>query len=385
MEVFKLINAEGIGALAPLKIQVTPVEDLISLMYSQFDSPKEHPVVRECRGLVITGSDETGYRLVARGYDRFFNYGEADTRPLKDVVFDWYDKLDGSLVRVYRHNGKYHLGSKSSAFAFETGSFRGNASRIRFDVLVHRILGLDEEGFQELFRAANPNEDNVTFLFELTSPLALVVTPYKESRLRLLSVRHNDSGEYLDTQQYDEHFDVLKPVFRGTPDEAIARAAELRDFHEGFVGYDETRTPVLKVKSPSYVAAHMFCTNFSVEKNALRTLLKGEESEFLTYFPHLDELFTRIGTEVQKAYDDMDKVAEDIRAKYPNFDPADKAMRTEVFALLEDNHFQKFINQALVKGGIPSERFRFQPSWDMFFRGMYLYLVKLGKIEFIKS
>ena len=33
MEVFKLINAEGIGALAPLKIQVTPEEDLISLMY----------------------------------------------------------------------------------------------------------------------------------------------------------------------------------------------------------------------------------------------------------------------------------------------------------------------------------------------------------------
>jgi len=48
---------------------------LVILNYSQFDSPKDHPLVRECRGLVL----EVGsWKIVARSFYRFFNFGEAE-------------------------------------------------------------------------------------------------------------------------------------------------------------------------------------------------------------------------------------------------------------------------------------------------------------------
>lgn len=53
------------------------------LNYSQIDSPKYDPIVRECRGLVI---DRNTNEVVARAFDRFYNYGEYIEG---DKKFDW--------------------------------------------------------------------------------------------------------------------------------------------------------------------------------------------------------------------------------------------------------------------------------------------------------
>ena len=61
---------------------------LVILNYDQLDSPKLHPIVMECRGLVL---DTTNYDVVASCMKRFFNLGEATEITDK---FDWtFDKL----------------------------------------------------------------------------------------------------------------------------------------------------------------------------------------------------------------------------------------------------------------------------------------------------
>lgn len=70
---------------------------LAILNYHQIDSPKTHPVARECRGTVV--NTETG-ELVARSFTRFFNWGEHAEEMAK---FDWSDfscetKLDGCFL-----------------------------------------------------------------------------------------------------------------------------------------------------------------------------------------------------------------------------------------------------------------------------------------------
>lgn len=47
---------------------------LVILNYDQLDSPKTHPIVRECRGLVL---EMETWKVVARAFERFFNLGEA--------------------------------------------------------------------------------------------------------------------------------------------------------------------------------------------------------------------------------------------------------------------------------------------------------------------
>jgi len=97
----------GLDSLAELGIKIArhPSLPLLSLKYSQIDSPKYHPIVRLCRGTVI--EDET-YKIVARPFKRFYN---VDEEP--NSKFVWGDdiacieKVDGSLIIVYFYNGKW--------------------------------------------------------------------------------------------------------------------------------------------------------------------------------------------------------------------------------------------------------------------------------------
>lgn len=77
---------------------------LVILNYDQIESPKTHPIVRECRGLVLNSEN---YSLVARAFSRFYNWGEvAEEMPL----FDWKtciadEKVDG----CFHHSTKLNL------------------------------------------------------------------------------------------------------------------------------------------------------------------------------------------------------------------------------------------------------------------------------------
>lgn len=58
-----------------LGIKTTCHEDgRVIFNYSQIDSPKQNPIVMECRGLVLDMNNN--WELVARSFPRFFNYGE---------------------------------------------------------------------------------------------------------------------------------------------------------------------------------------------------------------------------------------------------------------------------------------------------------------------
>jgi len=96
-----------------IKTNFHPDLPLVILNYDQINSPKKHPVVRECRGLVLNSSD---WSLVARSFPRFFNWGEV---PEEMDFFDFDDfvvqsKEDGSLVIIYFFNNEWHVNTKGS-------------------------------------------------------------------------------------------------------------------------------------------------------------------------------------------------------------------------------------------------------------------------------
>lgn len=47
-------------------------EGLLVLNYDQIESPKSHPIVMECRALIL----DTDFNVVSRAFDRFFNIHE---------------------------------------------------------------------------------------------------------------------------------------------------------------------------------------------------------------------------------------------------------------------------------------------------------------------
>src|SRR5690606_552618 len=65
---------------------------------------------RVSRGLIINWKT---YEIVARPFDKFFNWGEGErtsTAPLVSLT----EKLDGSLGILYRLNGQYKIATRGS-------------------------------------------------------------------------------------------------------------------------------------------------------------------------------------------------------------------------------------------------------------------------------
>lgn len=128
---------------------------------------------RVSRGLII---DCVTGEVVARPFDKFFNWGEKGTTDAKVVSVS--EKVDGVLGILYRECGKLKIatrGSFDSVFA------------------VWATKWLKENG-----RELDIIEDNLTFLFEIVYPGSRIVIDYEGYEgLYLTDIRNRHTGEYI--------------------------------------------------------------------------------------------------------------------------------------------------------------------------------------------
>jgi hypothetical protein len=272
------------------------------LNYSQIDSSKRHPIVRECRGLTL----EVGtWKVVARGFPRFFNWGEI---PEEDEKFDWVDpvvqeKADGSLMLVYKYDGKLRVNTRGSFAQGEPCQGLGKSwEELFWDTSVnpHALDEMTTEG--------------MTWVFEFCSPYNKVVRRYDKPTAYLLSCFINDDRE-LGPMFCDDaatHMGVERPrryKARTKADLDNLLALETDPTFEGFVVRDRNERRV-KVKSAKYVALHHMKgegDNLFAPKNLVPFILgtPEEKGELLTYFPEVKETYERLEIEVKMLKEQM--------------------------------------------------------------------------------
>lgn len=272
-----------------LGISVKDYGDRVVLNYSQIESPKMHPVVRECRGMIMSKSGE----VICRPFDRFYNLGEApETQEHLDINRTVaVEKLDGSLIKLYHWNGSWELATRGSAFGENEVFDHG----ITFRQLALQALGLTEDEFQ---RTCSDNlPDGVTYLFELTSPLNRVVTPYNETSMWFLGGRSNTSELGEDRPEYfGDVVYALTEVKIPTGEvfsslhETVTAANSLGGLQEGWVLW-QGGLPVCKVKAEAYVTAHRTRGEGLTAKRICELVLMNEHEEYLAYFPQEREFF----------------------------------------------------------------------------------------------
>ena len=283
----QFIREHGMEALTEqygIKIKAYPEHGLYVLNYDQIESEKAHPIVIECRGLIV---DCTG-DVVSRSFDRFFNLHEQpDTHSHLDMrKAVCYEKLDGSLIKVYCYNGVWYCSTRGTAFA----ESHVNGFDITFQQLVYQALNISsEEEFQQLWH--NPS---LTYIFELCAPQNRVVVRYSEPKLYLLAIRHKN-GEYVPEHMHSILFEsrgVLLPkkYTFSTTEECVETANALPDMQEGWVVYQDDR-PVCKVKSASYLICHRTRGEGLTPKRIAELVVQGEEEEYLSYFEEDAHLF----------------------------------------------------------------------------------------------
>lgn len=294
-----------------LHITIKDYGDLILLDYSQIDSPKFHPVVRECRGLIL---EKETLKIVCRSFDRFFNYGEDPSMG----ELDWsqceaVEKADGSLIRIYNYKGQWFCATRGTAFADAPNAWGHTFKELVFEAM---NINSDEE-FQAL--CDKTLSKNHTYIFELTTPENRVVKPYHERAMVLLGARHTEFGIYALREIVEYGLEYCKFPFRKIEsyrfkslEECAVYAKGLKNLDEGYVIYQKG-VPVLKIKSDLYVHCHHIKGEGLTPKRVINLILIGEDEEYLTYFGEDKPYFDKYREGLDKLKHDMLGTWEDTR------------------------------------------------------------------------
>ena len=280
--------------------------NLYCLNYDQINSPKLHPIVRECRSLVLKLKDGV-WSVSSRSFDRFFNYGEIEGETHNVIELIAHEKIDGSLIGLWYDDDYGWLYRTRSIIMPEGNGINGH--ELTWAELIDRNLG-DLE-----YLATN---EGVTFILEVVSKWNRVVTKYDKEGMYLLAIRENDTGNYRTIEPPKNGWKLPKQYNFNTIDACMTAAKELPNLEEGYVLYSPEGVPVVKVKSPAYVAAHRLRGEGTpTPRRIMDLIIDNEQDEYLSIFPedsglilpYRDAMFQGL-SEVDSVYASVKEISE---------------------------------------------------------------------------
>ena len=210
MYVQKYLKENGLQSLIDnFNIDVREYPDRIVLNYSQIDSPRFNPICDECRALILR---QNTWEIMARSFDRFYNFGEGVSEKDKSVQrvssFDepniiefniseaiGQQKLDGSIMSVYFDGSIWCVSTRKMAFAEGPTECGRTFAEIFWKVAnEYRLI-------QKLDQA---DMYKYTIVFELTGPENRIVTPYDKPDITIIGGRYNgDESRELTSAELD--------------------------------------------------------------------------------------------------------------------------------------------------------------------------------------
>lgn len=270
-------------------IKVTKHEKLplVILNYNQINSPKNHEICDECRGLIL----ETGtWNVINRSFKRFYNYEEVETD------FNWKDfkvqeKLDGSIMFLWNYRGEWYTSTRGS---FGNLPIQNNIGKTWNDLFWESI----NKDYIKLLPKSY-------FTFELTSPYNQVVAFFNKTSLTLLSI-FDDNHEFSD--DLCDYF--AKKLYVNRPEKfQFQNVDEIKQFldkkkdesnFEGFVLKDNHNRRI-KLKNIGYLLLHKLKNNdniFNVD-NLIPFILQGKSDDLIGQFPPHKEWIENIQEKVK--------------------------------------------------------------------------------------
>ena len=226
-----------------------------------------NPIVREARGIII--NLET-LEVVCWPFSKFCNLHEEGAK--EDVEnFDWdscscQEKVDGSIVKLWFNNltGEWQWSTNSIICAKDAPLLEGAGN---FDTLIKGAVNYKDINYQDL-------DKDITYIFELVSPLSMLVIQYKENCLYHIGSRNRVTGEELDIdigikkpERYDLHTldDCLNACFKLNQEGVVKK--------EGFVLVDKYYHRI-KLKSPEYLAKHILIDVGKLSKRKVISIIR---------------------------------------------------------------------------------------------------------------
>jgi hypothetical protein len=297
IELQQYLRANGLAALLTnYYIKATPhrqFPELLCLKYSQIDSPMGEKICQQCRGIILDQSQD--WAIVSYPYDKFFNHGEGHAASIDWNTAHVYDKLDGSLMTLYFHQGEWRVQSSGTPDAGgEVNGFGFSFAELFWKVW--KSLGYEL-----------PTATEYCFMFEMVTKYNRVVVQPQGEQLVLHGVRHVPSRTEEVPQIWADRYqwELVSTYPLTTWDEVLDAAKTLNPMEsEGYIICDAQFRRV-KVKSPQYVAIAHLRDGFSTRR-MIEIVRTNEGSEFLNYFPEWTELYQDIQSRFQKLIQEIE-------------------------------------------------------------------------------
>ncbi|KAJ3321748.1 hypothetical protein HDV06_003897 [Boothiomyces sp. JEL0866] len=291
---FELVKTTLAEEPYSLKVKESSLHPTLYLLaYNMINSDLSNPIVQECRGIIL--EKETN-RIICYPFDKFFNMGEKNEHPI-----DWksavvYEKLDGSLMKLYYYDkeDQWIIASNNSIDAREAPVAIDQMQRSLHNVESFYDLFIQayETTAGQKFSMPEELDKSMTYMFEMMHPLSTIVVQHEKPRLCHLATRKITQGypeiEYVFPL-------VEQPVVYqlSTPEQCRAAAEKIQlngnlVDTEGFVVRDKHFKRV-KIKSPVYVSLHHLASTSPNQTTLMEAVLMNELDEIITYHPRLEK------------------------------------------------------------------------------------------------
>lgn len=288
-----------------LKIKRSPFADgrYVMFNYNMLESDNYNDLVAEARGLVLDSQDN--FKIVRKGFNRFFNYGEGPAAKIDWNTASATIKEDGTLIFLSYYDGRWIWGTRQNFDVDEAEM--SDALYPTFGALLKDVIAKHYPKF-DVTKALEGD----TYCFELCSRFNRIVIDYPEPKLFLLAVFNNDGVFDIPpgTEYKSHHVDAFADVWE-VPRPKYYKMASVDDYtnlvegfgiqHEGVVVLDG-KGDRIKMKSKLYFEMHKQVSNGAMDVTAMVGLIRrGEDAEFLSYFPDYKEKFEKVRLQVTDA------------------------------------------------------------------------------------
>lgn len=289
--------------------------------YESFMNPKvaDSYIALSARGIMFDVTDKENIKISSRPMNKFFNIeqGEVDRSNMKLVGY--MDKLDGSLISTYLHNGELKLKTK--------GSIKSEQA-----IAAMEWLDLPENSEMKNFLKFHTEKNNLTVNMEWTAPDNQIVLFYPEASLRILNMVNNKNGKILTAENIDKENLVNKDIFvksHKIPNMSLDNIIESIRNEQGNEGYilefsdSEGNSHLVKVKNIWYVNLHQIKSNLNTTAKIIETIIDetsddvrvlfAEDKHFLDNITRLENVvsprISKIEADIEKFYSDNKKLS----------------------------------------------------------------------------
>lgn len=246
-------------------------------------------VTLRTRGLIV---DNDSGNIVARGFNKFFNYQELIKHGIEVDINEEaliMDKVDGSMGIAFKWNDKWIVSTP--------GSLNSNEARHATKIMNDRYSHV-------------PYTPGKSLIFEIVSPINKIVTDYKGLDDLILLGATDINGHWISPEEITEWDGLRTNVRTGTIKQALS-VPDPEDASEGFVVRTNSGL-MLKIKFPHYLKLHR--AKFSITPKVVwHSLRDNSYNELIAGVP--DEFYT----DVKKFHDDIMSKFDSIMAEVDAF------------------------------------------------------------------